>query len=103
MKPYKNPTAPSSNTTPKTLIADAGRRFQGSMARLRNDSGLRTSPIPHHRYAAVQTRKNNRVNTGAKVLSLLPNGSTTMATVQTEKIIQPVNESSLKLPESARR
>ena len=103
VNPYKNPTAPSSKTKPKTLMTHAGRRFQGSIVRLRNDSGLRTSPTPHHTYATAQTRKNKGLNTGAKKLSLLPKGRIMMAIVQTEKIIQPVNESALNLPESALR
>jgi DNA replication protein DnaC len=39
--------AKSSSSEPKHLTAHAGRRLQGSVARLRNDLGLRKSPIPH--------------------------------------------------------
>jgi hypothetical protein len=57
----------------------------------------------NQKLAVQQTRKNKGLNTGAKKLSLLPKGRTMMAIVQTEKIIQPVNESALNLPESALR
>ena len=47
-KQYKNPTAVSKSSEPKPFTTQIGRRLHGSLARVRNDSGLRRSPIPHH-------------------------------------------------------
>ncbi len=102
-KPYENPAAPISSSDPKHLTAHVGRRLQGSVVCLRNDSGLRKSPTPHQTYATAQTRKKKGLSTGAKRLHLLWNGSAITTARQLQKITQPVNDSALRLRVAARR
>jgi hypothetical protein len=103
MKPYKKPHPPKRSSTPMPRTPRTGNRFHGAAARSRNDSGLRTRPTPHHTYAAAHARKNKGLAIGATSLQWLWNGIARTTARHAQKIIQPVNESALRLPDKALR